>query len=135
MKPIKLPAKIQGKKLIPASARNYDNALSLYDGQDVIVTIAKPTKSRTNPQNSYLWAVPYRMIADETGNDIDSVHHYMAGMFLSEKTSGPIDRVQSTTKLTTVEFSEYIDHIIQWAAEFLNLYIALPNEKQMWGGL
>jgi hypothetical protein len=135
MKAIKLPAKIKGKKLIPANTRNYENALSLYEGLEVVITIAKPTKSRTNPQNAYLWAVPYRMISDETGNDIDSVHHYMAGMFLSEKTSGLIDQVKSTTRLTTVEFSEYIEKIIQWAAEFLNLYIELPNEKEMWGGL
>jgi hypothetical protein len=131
MKPAKLPAKIKGMKIIPASIRNYENAIKTYEGLDVVVTIAKPTKQRSNPQNNYLWAVPYQMIAEETGADTESIHHAMKEMFLSEKTSGPIKIVRSTTKLTTKEFSEYIDRILQWSAEFLSLYIPLPSEEEL----
>ena len=135
MKSIKLPATIANGGIIPENMRNYINAMKIYDGQKVVIMIAKPTKDRTLPQNKYLWSVPYKMISDETGNDVDSVHHYMAGMFLAHKTAGPIPAVRSTTTLTTVEFSEYIEVIIRWAAEFLNLYIPLPNEDELWSGL
>ena len=131
MKQIKLSGKIQKNEFLPDSPRNFLNAMMIYEGKKVMVTIGIPTKQRSNPQNSYLWAVPYRMIADETGNDVDSIHHYMAGMFLSKKTSCPIDKVRSTTKLTTVEFSEYIEKIIRWSAEFLSMYIPLPEEEDL----
>ena len=135
MKQIKLPAKIKEGKLIFASMRNLGNALSLHEGKDVVITIARPTKDRTPPQNRYLWKVPYKMIAEETGDDVDSIHHYLTRMFLSEKTSGPIPIVRSTTKLTTKEFMTYVDNILKWAAEFLNIYIPLPSEDEYYGGL
>lgn len=119
----------------PHVKRNIQNLLCTLDGERVEITIAKPTKKRSNQQNSYLWGVPYALIAEHTGMDADSVHHEMRGMFLKQKGNGPINKVKSTTKLTTAEFNAYVDSIIRWAAEFLGLYIPLPNEEEMWGGL
>ena len=128
----KIPGKIKDGVFIPQYSRNWQNALSIHEGKDVIITIEKPSKQRSNPQNNYLWGVPYKMIADYTGDDIDSVHHAMAEMFLTSP-GNVVKKVQSTTKLSTVEFNEYVEKIIRWAAEFLSLYIELPNEKEMWG--
>lgn len=35
----------------------------------------------------------------------------------------------STAGLNKAEFSEYLDAIIQWAAEFLSIEIPAPNES------
>ena len=133
MKSIKIPAIIASGGIIPENMRNYINAMKIYDGQKVVITIAKPTKTRSNPQNFYLWGCVYKTIADETGDDADSIHHYLTGMFLSEKTTCPIPLVKSTTKLTTVEFMAYVEKVLFWSAEFLNLYIPLPNEAELFG--
>lgn len=132
MKKIQLPGKIANGSFIPQSQRNMDNAMQILEGQNVVVTIEKPSKQRTNPQNAYLWGVPYKMIADETGDDVDSVHHAMTEMFLTEP-GNVVKKVKSTTKLSTVEFNEYVEKIIRWAAQFLGLYVPLPQEEQMWG--
>ena len=34
----------------------------------------------------------------------------------------------TTKKLTTIEFNEYFEKIIQWGAEFLDVQIPYPNE-------
>ena len=129
---VKIPGKVHGGTFTPSNERNWNNALLIHEGKDVVVTIEKPTKNRSNPQNSYLWAVPYKIIADETGDDAKSVHHAMAEMFLSSP-GNVVKKVKSTTKLSTVEFNEYVDNVIKWAAMFLGVYIPLPNEEQMWG--
>lgn len=131
MKASKIPGRIANKVFIPNNHRNYENAMTAYNDSEVVLTISKPSKSRTIPQNDYLWAVPYKMIADETGSDTESVHHAMRDMFLKEE-GGTIAKVSSTTKLTTIQFNEYVDNIIRWAAEFLGLFIPLPNENEMW---
>jgi len=134
VKSAKVPGKITDLKFIPNNPKNMENALSAYNGKEVVITITKPKTTRTLPQNAYLFGVVYTMIANETGSDTESTHHYMADMFLKEL-GGTIPKVQSTTKLTTAEFQVYVDKIIQWAAEFLGLYIPLPLEEEMWGGL
>ena len=40
-----------------------------------------------------------------------------------------IEITGSTADLSTVEFNELIDRVIQWAAEFLSIQISLPNEQ------
>lgn len=132
MKQIRIPGRIQAREFIPKNQRNFDNAMTVFDGKEVVLIVAKKTNERTRPQNNYLWSVPYKMIADETGSDQESVHHEMANMFLREH-GGTIPKVKSTTKLSTIEFNEYIDNVIRWAASFLELYVPLPNEKEMWG--
>lgn len=131
MKKIRIPGRIESSQFIPDNPRNWNNAMAAFNGKHVVVYIGKPTKDRTLPQNSYLWGVPYKIIAEETGSDVDSVHYEMVGMFLRES-GGTIPRIKSTTKLSTIEFNEYVDRIIRWAAEFLGLYIPLPNEEEMW---
>jgi hypothetical protein len=135
MKSVRIQGKVKENDFIPDYPKNYQNALRVFNGLDVVITISKPTKERSNPQNNYLWGVPYKLIADYTGNTTEDVHHEMGNMFLSEKTTSPIPKIKTTTKLTTTEFSEYVENIIKWAAEFLGLYIPLPNEKEMWSFL
>jgi hypothetical protein len=134
MKQIKISGKIAKNEFLPDSAKNFQNALRLYEGKNVVVTIAPPTKERSTPQNGYLFGVVYKEIALDTGSTVEDVHDAMKDMFLSDH-KRPIPHIRSTTKLTTVEFNEYFENIIHWAASYLGLYIELPNEMSMWGGL
>jgi hypothetical protein len=40
-------------------------------------------------------------------------------------------KIQSTTKLTKDEFSEYVESIKQWASEFLHCYIPEAGEVEV----
>lgn len=116
----------------PGNNWNWKTALKIFDGADVTMTIGPRKKKRTIPQNSYLFGGPYKMISDFTGQDKESVHAFFKDKFLKSYDKGPIPTVRSTTSLSTKEFIKYYRDIIQFAAEFLGLYIPEPNEDEMW---
>lgn len=139
---IKIKCRINEQRLVPYNIHDWKTALKIYNDQDVMVAIGKQVKQRSNPQNDYLWGGPYKTISDFTGQDIESIHEFFKDLFLKVWEDGKvIPAVRSTSSLTTVEFIEYYRKIIQWAAEFLvddngvGLYIAEPNEEEMWHSL
>lgn len=58
------------------------------------------------------------MISDKTGDTPEDTHENMKRQF----------RIQSTAKLKTGEFEEYLESIRRWAAQFLELPIPDPNQ-------
>jgi len=102
-----------------------------YSKRTVNVYIAQVTETRTLTQNRYYWAL-MQMISDETGDHRNDVHKFMKAKFLgTEKVTiaGFEQEAEATTRdLTTKTMTEYIDNIIQWAEEFLNITLPRPNE-------
>jgi len=97
------------------------------------VEITQHAKRRSLSQNAYLWSVPYKILEDATGHESAYWHEYFLGemygwetieMF-GQKKRAPLRR---SSKLTTVEFSEYVEFIQRKCAEH-GLYIPNPNES------
>ena len=94
------------------------------------VTIKPYVKKRTLDQNSLYWEW-LTMIGDHIGDCKDEVHHHMGCKFLPMRsttirgltTSKPI----STTKLSTVEMSEYMDKIHAFATTELGIRLPVPE--------
>lgn len=80
--------------------------------------IDKPKVVRTLSQNSF-YHIYLDMISRETGNDADDLHEFFKGKLLprklvtikGRKTAHSYDKITSTTKLTKLEMSEYMDRI------------------------
>lgn len=89
---------------------------------DVDVTVRKRRRDRTLSQNAYYW-VCLTIIAEELGYYPEEMHDTFKSMFLVDRT-GPIPIVRSTTRLNTVEFSEYFEKIAHEAAK---MDIVLPD--------
>jgi hypothetical protein len=101
----------------------------------------QPRKVRTNNQNAYYFAILPLILEGlkEAGfddiRDKDDVHYLLKVMFLKRKVwnhqtgevIGEISR--STTELSTTEFSEYLDRIGQWCAEYLGFELPAPNTQ------
>ncbi len=89
--------------------------------------------NRSNPQNSYLWGVVYKLLSDETGHSPEECHEILKLKFLPSHVLeiGNIkERVAMSTKdLDTVEFNEYIEKITQFAAEQLSIVIPPPRKE------
>lgn len=96
------------------------------------VIFRKEKKARSLNQNAYMWGVVYKLIADFTGENEDDIHEILKKKFLGESTImiGGIEEIigRSTTKLSTVEFEEYLTKVRAWANEKLEVFIPLPNE-------
>ena len=111
-----------------------------FEGKNVLITFEKPKKKRSNNQNSYYWGIVIVLIKSalkDTGNNLNTndVHDLLRLKFLKEtisikeETGEVIERVRSTTELTTSQFMDYIAEIQQFAAEYFDLIIPDPNTE------
>lgn len=111
-----------------------------FEGRDVLITFEKPKKKRSNNQNSYYWGIVIVLIKSalkNAGNNLNAndVHDLLRLKFLKEtilikeETGEVIERVKSTTELTTSQFMDYIAEIQQFAAEYFDVIIPDPNTE------
>ena len=120
-----------------------------FAGKDVIVTFARPKKTRSSEQNRYYWGVVVRMVCEgfqalgnpvnpDNTEDAELVHTYLKQRFLEPirvaDANGEVHELgYSTTQLSTSQMMDYIAQVQQFAVEFLNIVIPEPGEQaQLW---
>lgn len=113
---------------------------SLPDGA-YSVKIKQKQKDRSLKQNAYYFSICVPMVREglyELGyrniKTNDQAHSIVKNLFLKrshviEETGLTIEEIPSTADLSTMQFNEYIENIIQWGAEYLGIQIPYPNEK------
>lgn len=95
----------------------YQHALNQYKpGDFVTVTITNKRPKRTVSQNNYYWGAYLPAIAEETGDyDLEALHEFFKRKFLAKETveifGEAVLKTKSTTELSVLEFSEYIEKI------------------------
>jgi len=106
-------------------------------GKRVRVTVEKYTKKRSLEQNAYLWGVCYPTIIREGGEALrgwtaEDLHRlFLMRHFGSEmlRWGDTLEHrpLRTSSKLSTVEFSAFVESIQQFCAE-QGVYIPSPNE-------
>lgn len=119
-------------KLVPDNNRAWLDYLLSVDKKKLVVSIEQETGKRSYNQNSYLWGVVYKVIADNTGSSENELHEIFKRMFLPpEFISWKETQIKvpgSTSKLDKIEFGNYIERI---RAEVANLGIIIPDAIQV----
>ena len=102
-------------------------------------TLEKKRNKRSNEQNKYYWGVVVPLVKQgltELGNlvDLESTHDFIKSEFnykeIVNKDTGEVKKIpNSTTQLTKSEFSEMIERVKQWSAEWCNIYIPDAGEQ------
>lgn len=94
-----------------------DSRFKMWVGQfegEVEVKIDRPSNDRTSKQNKMYWAY-LTLIETETGNEAGDIHEYCKRKFLQPEIKvifgENVKLPASTTKLTTIEFSTYMEKI------------------------
>jgi hypothetical protein len=105
-------------------------------GRNVLVKFEKRGSKRSIQQNSYYHSVVVQMVMMGL-RDIgyymskDETHFFLKGNFNRVQVPGKggllMEMPGTTTQLNKIEFSEYIERIAQWAAEYLNVVIPPAN--------
>lgn len=98
-----------------------------------VVRVVQYRAQRSLEQNSFLHAVPLRMIADHTGMEMDDIKEYlMIKAFGSREVkigSETITRpLKGTSELNTEQFNWFLEWIEAFAAQELGMIIPKPNE-------
>ena len=119
----------QGKIEFCGSQKLYlNNWVQALEGKKVVLTVRQWHPQRTNPQNAYLHGVVFKTIADETGNDLETVKDTVKDMFASKTDAKGFKHIEKTSKMSTARMVEFIETVCRWAATEMNIYIAPPNE-------
>lgn len=112
-------------------------ALSKHEGKEILITIEKLSRKRTNQQNRYIHKLfsIFTSSLNDLGNDflMSEVKSICAAKFLVEEktdlsTGEILQRVRGTSELKTYELNEYFENIIAWAADTFGIILPLPNE-------
>ena len=110
------------------------DALKKLNGKRVKVTIKEWKNTRRNRANRYYWGVVissvYQAFAENGIKLInhEQAHEAMRNRFLLEEVEGLDYRVpKSTTKMSIMEFSDYIFVIINYLHEYFNWEVPAPS--------
>jgi hypothetical protein len=109
-----------GVHLVLDRREAFKEYLKTFKGKKFDLILRERTVERSDAANRYYRGVVVPMIAKEMGhpkNEEDFVHDMLKKQF----------GITSTTKLTAIQFQEYITGIVQFAAEKLNLPIPDPE--------
>ncbi len=133
-------ANVTGYALTGFNRKQLALDLEAFEGKRVEIIIRKAKKSRSTPQNAYYHGVvipSIRFGLKETQGFLPTAaetHEWLKSKFnckelVNHETGDYQTFPQSTTILSTIEFSDYVDRCRAFAQEFLNVTIPDP-EKQ-----
>ncbi|WP_396195906.1 recombination protein NinB [Flavobacterium sp.] len=115
------------------------DAIQTFEGKQIVIKIEKAKKKRSTPQNSYLWGVVVPIVQNtlkEVGHTLtkDQTHDLLKLKFLKEtlivdeSTGETIERIKSTTELSTSQMMDYFAGIREWIFDFFGVTIPEPNQ-------
>lgn len=110
-----------------------------FEGQNVVISIEKVKKKRSNPQNAYYYGVIIPIMrnalkdagyimTNESVHDMLKLRFLKETILLNEDTGECIERIKSTTELSTSGMMDYFAEITVFAAEYFNVQVPEPNE-------
>ena len=103
----------------------------------VQLVLKRRQSQRSLNQNAWAWGVAYPIIAEELGYDKhehEDLHYALVAKCFGEhfdKRVGAMVPNKRSSKLTTKEFSEYMEWLVRFAAtELGGILVPLPNESE-----
>lgn len=143
MTELKYLASVTREGEIKTPSRFKPEVIELFKGKEIEIIVRKKRKYRSSEQNRYYWGIviPYILRAfinlgndlqEGKKDDIEVVHTFLKRRFLESRkicnANGELIELDpTTTGLTTFQFMEYVDNVVRWAAEDLNIVIPEPE--------
>lgn len=117
----------------------FDRYLKTLADGNYSITIEKAKKKRSLNQNRYYFGVVlpillfnFREMGFNELQNVEQVHDIVKVKFLTETMANEngefLQRIKSTTELSTSQFMDFIAEIQQWASEQFNITIPDPNQ-------
>lgn len=115
------------------------DSIETFEGKDIIVTFERKKSVRRNPQNRYYFGVVVVLMQEAIRTEWgevwsrEQVHELLKSRFLytekvNEDTAEIIKLPKSTTECSVSEFEDYMTECREFALEWFNTTIPLPNE-------
>ena len=115
-------------------------AIKSFNGSDVVITIDKVKKKRSNNQNAFYWGVLIPLMqqgAKDTWGEswsVDKAHKHLSKLFVFHESvnikTGLITKTpKSTTELTTTDWEVYVTEIRIYLLENFDIDAPEPNQE------
>ena len=101
--------------------------LNNFEEGTMLELVVKEIENRTQMQNSYYWGQVIGSPSKEGSLMSNEMFQGYTKQELHEALKEKFD-VKSTAGMEQEEFTEYINKIIRWAAEFAGMYIKEPED-------
>lgn len=116
------------------------DAIKSFNGCDVVLTIDKAKKKRSNNQNAFYWGCLIPLMQqgakDIWGENwsIDKAHKHLSGKFVfhesvNQKTGEITHTHKSTTELTTTDWEVYVTEIRIYLLSDFDINAPEPNQE------
>jgi len=121
--------KAVGGKFLPFNKDILSSWLAKHDGEFVSVKVGE--KKRSNQQNAFYWSAIVSPISQHTGYTIDETHAILKELFLKRRDivmgSATVEIPPESKKLTTEQFTKYVEDIMIWSVQELGLILEDPR--------
>lgn len=144
MKQVQSKGRISRGKLHISNRREFDAALASFRDCPVFVTVERMHATRSKAQNDYYWSVVVARIAGAWSAKLErpvsqeEAHEILKAQFLPHDKAAKGENGTlmnglviggTTTKLNKLEFIEYLELIVGWAAEKWECFIPDPDPE------
>ena len=107
---------VKGCKLKFDTPEQFLVYLSGFENKRFQLDLQREKHVRSLSQNKYYWGVIIEILSNNFGYDKEEMHEALKFKFLKRHEDTDLVTVGSTAKLSTAEFTEYIDDIIRWSS-------------------
>ena len=116
------------------------DAIKSFEGCDVLITLEKPKKKRSNPQNAFYYGVIIPIVqnclrdagylmTNEATHDLIKLKFLKETILTNEETGEIVERVKSTTELSTSQFMDFVAEIRAFTNEYFGVDIPEPSQE------
>ena len=128
---------VEENRLTLDDRAGFTEYLRTFAGHAVQIVVKRKQSSRSLDQNAWIWGVAYPVIANELGYDAhehEDLHYALVAKWGGEhfdKRMGAMVPNKRSSKLTTKEFSDYMEWLVRFAAQELGgILVPLPGESE-----
>lgn len=115
------------------------DAIETFEGKQVVIKIEKSKKKRSTQQNRFYYGVIIPIVQNclkeaghimtsESTHDLIKLKFLKETLFVNETTGEVIERIKSTTELSTSQFMDLLAEINNFTFEYFGVSLPSPND-------
>ena len=115
------------------------DAIATFEGKQIVIKIEKFKKKRSTQQNRFYYGVIIPIVqnclkeaghvmTNESTHDLIKLKFLKETLFVNETTGEVIERIKSTTELSTSQFMDLLAEINNFTFEYFGVNLPSPND-------
>ena len=115
------------------------DAIQTFEGKQIVIKIEKAKKKRSTQQNRFYYGVIIPIVqnclkdaghimTNESTHDLIKLKFLKEALFVNEQTGEVIERIKSTTELSTSQFMDLLAEINNFTFEYFGVSLPSPND-------